>query len=50
MTLNGPAILDSTVNGRPMRRPGQPDGNRSAWPLMAPHGIFEAEGDDEIRE
>jgi benzylsuccinate CoA-transferase BbsF subunit len=47
LTLNGPAILDYTVNGRPMRRPGQPNGNRSDWPRMAPHGIYQAEGDDE---
>ena len=47
LTLNGPAILDYTVNGRPMRRDGQPRGNRSDWPQMAPHGIFEAAGDDE---
>ncbi|MEJ2205347.1 MAG: CoA transferase [Gemmatimonadota bacterium] len=47
LTLNGPAILDYTVNGRPMRRPGQPNGNRSDWPRMAPHGIYRAQGDDE---
>lgn len=47
LTLHGPAILDYTVNGRPMRRPGQPDGNRSEWPAMAPHGIFPARGEDE---
>ncbi len=47
LTLHGPAILDYTVNGRPMRRPGQPNGNRSEWPPMAPHGIYPAAGDDE---
>ncbi len=47
LTLNGPAILDYTVNGRPLRRSGQPDGNRSEWPRMVPHGIFPAAGDDE---
>ena len=47
LTLNGPAILDYTVNGRPMRRPGQPNGNRSDWPRTAPHGIYRAAGDDE---
>jgi benzylsuccinate CoA-transferase BbsF subunit len=46
LTLNGPALLDYTVNGRPMRRPGQPNGNRSEWPRMAPHGIYRAAGDD----
>jgi crotonobetainyl-CoA:carnitine CoA-transferase CaiB-like acyl-CoA transferase len=40
--LLGPAILDYTVNGRPARRPGQPDCNHSAWPAMSPHGIFPA--------
>ncbi len=30
--LNGPALLDYTVNGRPMRRPGSPDSNRSQHP------------------
>ena len=47
LTLNGPAILDYTVNGRPMRRPDQPNGNRSEWPLMAPHGIYPTRGEDE---
>jgi crotonobetainyl-CoA:carnitine CoA-transferase CaiB-like acyl-CoA transferase len=47
LTLNGPAILDYTVNGRPMRREGRPNGNRSDWPRMAPHGIYRAAGDDE---
>jgi crotonobetainyl-CoA:carnitine CoA-transferase CaiB-like acyl-CoA transferase len=47
LTLNGPALLDYTVNGRSMRRPGQPNGNRCEWPRMAPHGIYRATGDDE---
>jgi crotonobetainyl-CoA:carnitine CoA-transferase CaiB-like acyl-CoA transferase len=47
LTLHGPALLDWTVNGRPLRRPGMPNGNRSLGPDMAPHGIFEASGDDE---
>lgn len=47
LTLNGPAILDYTVNGRPTRRQGQPNSNRSDWPPMAPHGIYPALGDDE---
>ncbi len=38
--LNGPAVLDATVNGRPLRRPGSPSSNRSATPAMAPHGIY----------
>jgi crotonobetainyl-CoA:carnitine CoA-transferase CaiB-like acyl-CoA transferase len=47
LSLNGPAILDWTVNGRPMRRTDRPEGNRSSSPPMAPHGIFPCAGDDE---
>ena len=39
-TLNGPALLDGTVNGRPLRRDGSPNSNRSNFPAMAPHGIY----------
>ena len=45
-SLNGPALLDYTVNGRPLRRPGQPHSNRSQFPQMAPHGIYPARGED----
>src|SRR5690606_29811579 len=34
ITLNGPAILDYTVNGRKMRRPGMPHSNRNQFPPM----------------
>ncbi len=44
--LNGPALLDFTVNGRALRRPGSPDSNRSESPLMAPHGIYPSAGGD----
>jgi crotonobetainyl-CoA:carnitine CoA-transferase CaiB-like acyl-CoA transferase len=44
--LNGPALLDFTVNGRPLRRPGSPDSNRSQSPVMAPHGIYPSAGRD----
>ncbi len=47
LSLNGPAILDWTVNGHAMRRPGRPEGNRSSSPPMAPHGIFACRGDDD---
>ena len=40
ITLNGPALLDVSVNQRPMRRPGRPDSNHSDWPAMAPHGVY----------
>jgi crotonobetainyl-CoA:carnitine CoA-transferase CaiB-like acyl-CoA transferase len=42
----GPELLDSTVNGRPMRRPGKPNSNADNFPAMAPHGIYPAAGDD----
>jgi crotonobetainyl-CoA:carnitine CoA-transferase CaiB-like acyl-CoA transferase len=47
LTLNGPALLDWTVNGRPSRRPGQPHSNRNTSPAMAPHGIYACLGEDE---
>jgi crotonobetainyl-CoA:carnitine CoA-transferase CaiB-like acyl-CoA transferase len=40
LSLNGPALLDYTINQRPLRREGMPDSNRSQHPRMAPHGIF----------
>jgi benzylsuccinate CoA-transferase BbsF subunit len=45
-SLHGPAILDCSVNGRPMRRNGSPDSNRQNWPAMAPHGIYPCQGED----
>jgi benzylsuccinate CoA-transferase BbsF subunit len=45
-TLCGPEVLDATVNARPLRRPGSPDSNRSRSPVMAPHGVYPAAGDD----
>ena len=39
-------ILDSTVNGRPSRREGEPHGNRADFGSMSPHGVYPAEGDD----
>jgi crotonobetainyl-CoA:carnitine CoA-transferase CaiB-like acyl-CoA transferase len=45
-TLVGPDLLDYTVNGRPLRRPGQPNSNRSHAPLRVPHGVYPADGDD----
>ena len=44
--LNGPAVLDYTVNGVPARRPGNPNSNRSVYPQMAPHGIYRCAGED----
>ena len=45
-TMLGPVALDYTVNGRPLRRDGMPYSNRSQFPAMAPHGIYEADGHD----
>jgi crotonobetainyl-CoA:carnitine CoA-transferase CaiB-like acyl-CoA transferase len=44
--LAGPELLDSMVNGRPMRRPGKPNSNSDNFPAMAPHGVYAAAGDD----
>ena len=46
ITLNGPALLDALAHDRPMRRPGQPQSNRSAAPPMAPHGIYPCAEED----
>ena len=45
-SLNGPALLDYTVNGRALRRKGSPNSNRSQFPAMAPHGIYATAGED----
>lgn len=45
--LHGPAILDWTVNGRPLRGEEPVHSNRSAWPPMAPHGIYPCAGNDQ---
>jgi benzylsuccinate CoA-transferase BbsF subunit len=45
--LTGPAILDYSANGRPMRREGMPHANHSQWPEMAPHNVYPAQGEDE---
>jgi crotonobetainyl-CoA:carnitine CoA-transferase CaiB-like acyl-CoA transferase len=46
-TLNGPTLLDWTVNGRPLRRPGMPHSNHSQHPPMAPHDIYPSAGHDQ---
>ncbi|MEO8695004.1 MAG: CoA transferase [Acidimicrobiales bacterium] len=46
LALTGPALLDATLHGRPMRGEGLPDSNRSESPAMAPHGVYPARGDD----
>ena len=44
MVLAGPAILDRTVNDRPYRRSGNPPGNRSSYPAIAPHNTYPCHG------
>ena len=46
LSLNGPALLDWTVNGRPLRTETGINSNRSQYLPMAPHGIYPASGDD----
>ncbi|HEY3669629.1 MAG TPA: CoA transferase [Acidimicrobiia bacterium] len=46
ITMQRTAVLDWTVNGRPSRRPGQPNGNHADFDAMAPHNIYAALGDD----
>ena len=46
VSLNGPALLDWSVNGRALRdRPV--NSNRSQYVPMAPHGIYPCRGEDE---
>ena len=46
LSLTGPAILDHHVNRRPPRQPGTVNSNRADSPVMAPHGIYPARGED----
>jgi crotonobetainyl-CoA:carnitine CoA-transferase CaiB-like acyl-CoA transferase len=46
IVLNGPAVLDFTVNGRSWRREGLPPGNRAWEPRVAPHNTYPCAGDD----
>ena len=54
-TLNGPAILDATINKRALQREGFPPGNRAHWPgtpllnnyrgpTTAPHNAYRTKG------
>ena len=47
LTLNGPALLDWTSNGRGMAGEGRVHANRSQHDNMAPHGIYPCAGEDE---
>ena len=46
VVLTGASILDYTVNQRPYRRPGNPPGNRSTHPAVAPHNTYRCKGED----
>ncbi|MDP7532725.1 MAG: CoA transferase, partial [SAR202 cluster bacterium] len=46
IVLTAPAILDKTVNGRDYRTEGNPPGNRSPNPAVAPHNTYRCKGDD----
>ena len=46
IVLNGPIVLDFTVNGRRWRREGHPPGNRAWEPRMAPHNTYPCAGED----
>jgi crotonobetainyl-CoA:carnitine CoA-transferase CaiB-like acyl-CoA transferase len=45
-SLMGTYVLDRTVNGRSLRRPGMPPGNRAINADSAPHGVYRSAGDD----
>lgn len=46
LSLNGPALLDWSVNGKSMRE-REVHSNRSQYQQMAPHGIYPCRGEDE---
>jgi len=46
IVLNGPAVLDYSVNGRSWRRDGMPPGNRAWEPAVAPHNTYPCAGED----
>lgn len=46
MTMVGPYMLDYQVNGRRMRRPDFPPGNRAIFPSLAPHNTYRCTGND----
>lgn len=50
MVLAGPAMLDASVNSRPYRRPGNPPGNRSSAPAVAPHNTYRCRPDARLQE
>ena len=47
VALNGPSLLDWTVNRNPTRTSEGINSNRSQYPQMSPHGIYPTKGHDE---
>ena len=47
VALNGPSLLDWTVNNKPTRTAEAINSNRSQHIKMSPHGIYPTKGDDE---
>ena len=47
VSLNGPSLLDWSVNGNPLRTEQGLNSNRSQFLQMAPHGIYPCSGEDE---
>ena len=48
MTMVGTYMLDYQVNGRRMRRPDFPPGNRAIFPSLAPHNTYRCTGSDRV--
>ena len=48
MSLMGPFFLDFQANGRSIRRPDFPPGNRSIFPPLAPHNTYRCSGVDRV--
>lgn len=47
VAMTGPAMLDYTANGRAYRRPGNPPGNHSNHPRVAPHNAYRCADEDQ---
>jgi len=47
VSLNGPSLLDWSVNNNPLRTEQGLNSNRSQFLQMAPHGIYPCSGEDE---
>lgn len=47
ISLNGPSLLDWSVNSNPLRTEHGLNSNRSQFLQMAPHGIYPCSGEDE---